>query len=67
MKQMLDNIILVISVIGLVIMFTGYSVMFLWNWLMPTIFDLPTITFWQSIGLQVLTYLLFSTKEIKKQ
>lgn len=67
MKQMLDNIILVISVIGLVIMFTGYSIMFLWNWLMPTIFDLPTITFWQSIGLQVLTYLLFSTKEIKKQ
>lgn len=67
MKQMLNNIILVISVIGLVIMFAGYSVMFLWNWLMPTIFDLPTITFWQSIGLQVLTYLLFSTKEIKKQ
>ena len=67
MKQMLDNIILVISVIGLVIMFAGYSVMFLWIWLMPTIFDLPTITFWQSIGLQVLTYLLFSTKEIKKQ
>lgn len=67
MKQMLDNIILVISVIGLVIMFAGYPVMFLWNWIMPIIFDLPEITFWQSIGLQLLTYLLFSTKEIKKQ
>ena len=37
----------------------GIGVFFLWNWLMPIIFHLPTITFWQAIGLSVLTSLLF--------
>jgi len=38
-------------------------VMWLWNWLMPTIFGLPTISFWQAFGLSVLCSLLLqSTK-----
>lgn len=32
---------------------------FLWNWLMPKIFGLPKITMWQSLGLLILTGLLF--------
>lgn len=34
-------------------------VMYLWNWLMPKIFGLTTLTFFQSWGLSLLTSLLF--------
>ena len=33
-------------------------VMVLWNWLMPQIFGLVTITFWQAFGLVLLSRLL---------
>lgn len=36
----------------------GGLVMWLWNWLVPAIFDLPELTFWQSMGLLVLCRLL---------
>lgn len=36
----------------------GGLVMWLWNWLMPVIFGLPTLTFWQAVGLVVLCRLL---------
>ncbi|MGD8781373.1 MAG: hypothetical protein PVH88_20710 [Ignavibacteria bacterium] len=39
----------------------GYFVMHLWNWLMPEIFKLPTINYWQAVGLALLTRLLFGT------
>ena len=34
-------------------------VMWLWNWLMPAIFGLTKIGFWQALGLKILTGLLF--------
>ncbi len=37
----------------------GYIVMILWNWLMPDIFNLPEITFWQGWGLVLLSHILF--------
>ena len=39
----------------------GFIVMWLWNWLMPTIFGLKTITFWQAWGLVVLAHILFKS------
>lgn len=49
--------------LGLVIaVFTGFPIMWLWNWLMPVIFGLKTITFWQAVGLAVLCNMLFNTK-----
>lgn len=44
-------------------------VYFLWNWLMPTIFGLKTITLWQAAGLLWLTSLLFkrSVGEVKER
>ena len=38
----------------------GAVVMLLWNWLMPDIFGLPTVTLWQALGLLVLARLFFS-------
>ena len=37
----------------------GWIVMLLWNWLMPPVFNLPAITFWQAWGLVILTHILF--------
>ena len=38
----------------------GILVMLLWNALMPEIFHLPSITFWQALGLFLLAKILFS-------
>ena len=37
----------------------GLPMMLLWNWLMPTIFGLTKITFWQAVGVNILSYMLF--------
>lgn len=37
----------------------GSVVMLLWNWLLPTLFGLPSVTFWQAIGLLALCRILF--------
>jgi len=37
----------------------GAVTMWLWNWLMPTIFKLPEIGFWQAIGLLLLAHIFF--------
>ncbi|MBK6526662.1 MAG: hypothetical protein IPG07_14625 [Crocinitomicaceae bacterium] len=34
-------------------------VMLLWNWLMPTLFGLTIITFWQALGILILSKILF--------
>ena len=49
---------------GLVFVFAmaflfGYFVMLLWNWLMPAIFGLVKITYWQAWGLVLLSHILF--------
>jgi hypothetical protein len=37
----------------------GVFVMLLWNWLMPLIFGLPVITYWQAFGIVILAKLIF--------
>lgn len=37
----------------------GYFVMLLWNWLMPELFGLATITFWKAFGIILLARLIF--------
>ena len=34
-------------------------VMHLWNWLLPPLFGLPRVTFWQGLGLLLLCRILF--------
>lgn len=36
----------------------GWIVMLLWNWLMPAIFGLPAIGYWQGWGLVLLSHIL---------
>ncbi len=42
-------------------LFFGFVVMWLWNWLMPDIFGLSKISFWQGWGLVVLSHILFKS------
>jgi hypothetical protein len=37
----------------------GFVVKALWNWLMPSLFGLHALTFWQALGLLVLSWILF--------
>jgi hypothetical protein len=48
----------IIGIAGLAILF-GFTVMWLWNWLMPELFGLPTLTFWKAVGVVFLSKLLF--------
>ncbi len=46
-----------IFITGLAILF-GFIIMWLWNWLMPMIFGLTTLTFWQAVGVFILAKIL---------
>ena len=47
----------IIAVVGLAILF-GYIIMWLWNWLMPDLFGLSTINYWQAVGIFILSKIL---------
>lgn len=42
------------AIVGLAILF-GFVIMWLWNWIMPELFDLPALTYWQAVGLFILS------------
>lgn len=52
-------IIISILIFVFVCSISSVLVFFLWNEIMPVIFDLPTISFWQAYGLTLLCKLLF--------
>ena len=51
--------ILIIVIVLLVLALIPIPLLLLWNWLMPTIFGLTKITYWQSLGLLILSSILF--------
>jgi hypothetical protein len=52
---------LVIFMVFLLIVVAGFgqAVLHLWNWLMPDLFGLRAISFWQAVGLLGLSWLFF--------
>ena len=60
-NQPIHNILLVIGIIMLAVILIGGPLMILWNWLMPSIFGLPEIGFWQACGFQILSIILFKS------
>ena len=44
---------------AILFLLANYLLMWLWNWLMPEVFGLSTITYWQALGIFVLAKLLF--------
>jgi hypothetical protein len=66
-NNILEQILTVIGLLILAVILFGYPTLLLWNWLIPTIFNLPYITFWQACGLNLLASILFKpTINIKK-
>lgn len=51
--------VLVLALAAVFGLLAAVIVCLLWNWLMPDIFGLPTITYWQAWGLCVMAHVLF--------
>ena len=64
--KLLGAIVLVILMAMVFGLITGFLVMLLWNWLVPSIFHLREINFWEGWGLCVLTSFLFKTTVTSK-
>jgi hypothetical protein len=61
-EHTVKKVVKVIAMIILAIMaflLANYLLMRLWNWLMPEIFGLGRVTYWQALGIFVLAKLLF--------
>ena len=61
-------IVIAIVILLLVAILFAIPTLLLWNWLMPVLFGLKTITLFQAWGVNVLTSILFKSnyKSIKK-
>jgi fatty acid desaturase len=64
LQEKIARSILLLGVIVAVGLILGLPIQLLWNWLMPTIFNLPTITFWQAMGLNIMSSILFKNTNI---
>ena len=65
--SIVEGILVVIGLIMLVAMLFGLPLQILWNLLMPELFSLPYISFWQACGLNLIAGILFrSNVTIKK-
>lgn len=62
MKNFFTNLLTFIIALVFVAIFAlilAFPVMLLWNWIMPAIFGLIKITFWQALGINLLCGFLF--------
>jgi hypothetical protein len=53
----LPKILVIVAIAATVFTFVAMT---LWNWLIPPLFHGPVLTFWQTLGLLVLSKLFFS-------
>ena len=61
MNQKIENILTIIGILILACLLFGLPLQILWNTLMPELFSLPYISFWQACGLQLMADLLFKS------
>ena len=56
-----------LGIVGIIIAFVALlalyplGIMLLWNWLMPSLFGLGTISFWKALGIKLLCSFLFGS------
>jgi hypothetical protein len=66
-NNVLEAILLIVGLIVLAGILLALPLQLLWNWLMPNLFNMPVITFWQALGLNMLAGILFKSNiNIKK-
>jgi hypothetical protein len=65
-----DTLTAVLVVIGGIVAIAAILTLptyWLWNWLMPTVFELKELTIWQALGMNLLCGILFrSSSSLKK-
>jgi hypothetical protein len=59
--EYLGGILAIVAVVCLACLILGLPLMLLWNWLMPMLFGMPYLTFWQAVGLNILSTILFKS------
>jgi len=57
--ELITKISLIIFGIALIAILMTFPVMWIWNWLMPKMFGLMTINFWEALCLNLLCGALF--------
>ena len=60
------TVLVVLMILGFVSLLLGLPLMLLWNWLIPTIFGLTKISFFQAVGLNFLCSIMFKSQDNKK-
>jgi hypothetical protein len=58
-ERVVHMLVFIIVVISIVMAGFGSAVLYMWNWLMPAVFGLHPITYWQAVGLLGLSWILF--------
>jgi len=58
-RRILKMVLAFVLFAPLLVAVLGYVVMSLWNWLTPALFGWHPITFWQAVGLLILSKILF--------
>ena len=59
MNNIIGAALAVFGIVMVMAIILALPVMLLWNWLMPVIFGLIKITFWQALGINLLCGFLF--------
>lgn len=55
--------VIIIAIIGLIVAIPVY---YLWNWIMPQVFAISAITYWQAWGIYLLASILFKSTRSPK-
>lgn len=58
LKGFFWGVVIATMIVGVAVLF-GWIFMMLWNWLIPELFNGPYLTFWQAVGLLLLSKILF--------
>jgi hypothetical protein len=69
METFLKIVVVAVGIFGLALVLSLISaipVYLLWNWLMPELFHLPVVTFWQALGITALANILFKSNSSSK-
>jgi hypothetical protein len=63
----IEALLLVIGLLILSALLLAIPTMLLWNWLLPHLFNIPAITLYEAVGINILSGILFkSNVNIKK-
>ena len=65
-KTILTSTIIFLLGIIIIAICLAFPIMWLWNWLMPLIFGLIGINFWQALGIGILSGILFKSNSSSK-